>query len=100
MGVNRVVDGEQKPVTIERVEELFSFLQGNAVDGVTCKSMPRLSSRKAFSVIYFLQEHMDLIPDHFEVCTTCRCLFDTEQEGRFIERTCRHYCDGCEWGKR
>ena len=100
MGVNRVLDGEQKTVTIERVEELFSFLQGNAVEGITCKSMPRLSIRKAFSVIYFLQEHMSLLPDHFEICVTCGALFDCEREGRFVERTGRHYCDGCEFGKK
>jgi len=96
MGVNTVKDGGGKPVTIERVEELMAFLQGQEIDGITCRWMPRLSSRAAFSVIYFLQEHMDLLPDHFEVCVRCRDLFDTEREGRFVERTGRHYCDGCD----
>jgi hypothetical protein len=96
MGVNTVLDGSKKPVTIERVEELFSFLQGQAVEGITCKPMPRLSGRAAFSVIYFLQEHMDLLPDHFERCVRCGALFDTESEGRYVEKTGRHYCDGCD----
>jgi hypothetical protein len=100
MGVNTVFDGSNKPVTIERVEELMAFLQGNQIEGITCKPMPRLSGRAAWSVIYFLQEQMDLIPDHFEACVSCGVLYDAEEEGRFIERTGRHYCGGCEYGKR
>jgi hypothetical protein len=96
MGVNTVKDGCGKPVTAERVEELMAFLRGQQVEGITCRWMPRLSSRAAFSVIYFLQEHMNLLPDRFEVCGRCGVLFDSEQEGRYVEKTGKNYCDGCD----
>lgn len=94
MGRNIVKDGAGKELTLERTEELYGFLRGADVDGITFgRSRPRLSSRAAFAVIYFLQEHMDLIPDRFERCTRCGDLFDSEQEGDITEDRSR--CDSC-----
>lgn len=70
---------------IEQVNELYEFLQAKnkEIGTLTFKSVPKLSSRKAFSVIYFLQEHMHLIPDTFERCATCGDLYDSSNEGNF-----------------
>lgn len=94
MGVNRVLDGAGQKVTIERVSEFYEFLQGEDVDGITnLPDRPRLSPGAAFSVIYVLQEHMNLIPDHFEQCAECDGLFDSENEGDTTDD--RSLCEGC-----
>jgi hypothetical protein len=95
MGYGQVMNAEDKPVTLEKVEELYRFLQGDEIEGIHCKSMPRLSQRKAFSVIYFLQEHMNLVPDRFECCVRCGDLYDDHSEGHYDEKTGRHYCSSC-----
>jgi len=90
--------GEQ--VTTEQVIELFEFLtEGKLPEGWTCKS-PRLSKRKAFSVIWYLQERLGVLPDIVEQCCKCGDLFNDEAEGIHIERTGRHYCESCAYHVR
>lgn len=76
---------------IEQVEELYEFLQGKhkEIGKLHFERVPKLSSRQAFSVIYFLQEHMHLIPDKYERCCTCKELFDADREGKYP------HCDYC-----
>lgn len=74
---------------LERIEELYEFLQGNVPEGMHMKCPPRLSKRKAFRIIYFLQEHMGLLPDNIERCISCDELFDTHNEGIDLR------CDDC-----
>lgn len=82
-------------VTLEQVEKFYKFLQGELPDGVHVKPRPRLSSRRAFDVIWYLQEVMGLIPEHFERCITCGCLYDSNNEGHYDERN-GHHCDSCD----
>ena len=81
-----------KKISIEQVEELYQFLQGEIPKGIICKS-PHLSQRKAFTIIWFLQEHLRIIPDVFERCVRCGELFDSSREGG--QRNKRIYCDYC-----
>ena len=59
------------------------------------KHHPRLSSRMAFKIIWYLQEVMGVIPDHYERCITCGCLYDSWSEGHYDERN-GHHCDNCD----
>lgn len=77
-------------VAIEQVEEFYRFLQGKTPKGISCKA-PQLSERMAFSIIWFLQERMRIIPDVFERCSTCGEIFDSGREGG--RRRDRNYCD-------
>ena len=79
-------------VTLEQTEELYRFLQGQLPDGFHCKKL-RLSERQAFRVIWFIQEHLRIIPDHYERCCGCGELYDTLRSGGV--RRGRTYCEGC-----
>lgn len=83
---------------IEKVKELYNFLRGGQPEGMvfskTCK--PKLSSKKAFAIIYYLQEHLRIIPDHFEVCWKCGDIYDTEGEGIHWKSKDRFYCGCCD----
>ena len=84
-------------MTLEETNELYEFLQGVTPEGYDLKHQPKLSKLKAFTVIYILQEKFGVIPCNFERCVACGDIFDTEQEGQYVERTGSHYCD-CQWG--
>lgn len=51
-------------------------------EGFTIAAMPKLSPDQAFSLIYYLQEVMKIIPDKYEKCWTAGCnnLYDSESE--------------------
>ena len=93
----------------EKVNELYQFLMGKSLpDGVECK-MPKLKPQMAFTVIWFLQEHLHILPDTIERCRNCGELFDSDSEGCYIddghvnEETGKpiakkywgDWCDGC-----
>lgn len=77
--------------SLEKVSELYEFLQGNAPDTVTINhaKQPKLSQRQAFAVIWFLQEHMRILPSNIERCISCSTLYDTHTEGT------DNHCDFC-----
>jgi hypothetical protein len=81
------------PATLEQVREFYEFLQGECPEGVHVKHPPRLSERKAFDVIWFLQERLRVLPDHFERCCRCGELFDTNSEGGYYRDG--PYCESC-----
>ena len=62
--INRIVSD------IEWLKEFYNFLQGVVPDNIYFRhgAKPKLSTKKAFSVIYYLQEHLSVFPDHVEVC--------------------------------
>ena len=53
-------------------------------DGVTMANQPTLSRQNAFSVVWFLQEHLRILPDNIELCFKCGCLYDADYGGTFI----------------
>ena len=79
-------------ISIEQVEELYEFLQGELPIGISCKP-PHLSQRKAFTIIWFFQERLRIIPDIFERCVHCGEIFDSSKEGGQYNK--RNYCDYC-----
>ena len=52
------------------IEEFYKFLHGDAPDEISFSRgyQPKLSHKKAFSIIYYLQEHFPVFPDHIEQC--------------------------------
>jgi hypothetical protein len=57
----------------------------------------KLSKRKAFQIIYYLQEHFPVIPDHIEQCSKCGELYDSWSQGHHSELTEKFYCSqSCE----
>jgi uncharacterized paraquat-inducible protein A len=81
---------------IEWVNEFYQFLQGNCPDRIKMKHPPKLSAKKAFQLIWYLQEQFPLIPDQIEQCSFCDELFDSDAEGYYHEKTSKHYCDSCD----
>jgi len=72
---------------LEWVDELYYFLQNTEnPDGmrISRNSQPRLTERSAYTVIWFLQEHLRVLPDNIERCNTCGSLFDSWESGLSI----------------
>lgn len=91
----------------DKFEVLYKFLLGIELPkGVTC-NMPKLSCKKAFSVIWFLQEIMHCLPDNIEQCQDCKELYDTDSSGFHLDEEYTldgkplpkkyrgNWCDGC-----
>jgi len=70
-----------KKPTLDEVEELFNFLQGQDFKSITKIDKPNLTADQAFSVIYVLQEGLGIIPDTYEKCSKCDTLFDSDSGG-------------------
>jgi hypothetical protein len=95
MGANPAPAWSKDKLTLEQADELYRFLQGKPIEGIHTAAMPNLTSEQAFSVLYVLQEHLQLIPDHYERCDKCGDLLDDYREGHYDEKTGQHYCEGC-----
>jgi hypothetical protein len=73
---------------LESVEELMAMLTGGELpSGMVMRHQPHLDQQEAFSVIWFLQEHLRVLPDHFEQCSVCHGLFDTHCGGFVVDGT-------------
>jgi hypothetical protein len=91
-------DPKYDPKDIESVRELHDFLTGTSVpEGIEIGHghQPRLTRKQAFTAIWFMQEHMGIIPDHYEQCDRCGHLFDDDCEGRYDDKKEKHFCDNC-----
>ena len=82
-------------ITKEQVEEFYEFLQGTSPKDIHIKFPIKLSKNKAFSIIYYLQEHLRIIPDNFEQCCVCKEIRNSREEGVYIEKKEKWYCDNC-----
>lgn len=91
----------------DKIDILYKYLQGLELpEGVHCR-MPKLSGKKAFSVIWFLQEIMHCLPSNIEQCDVCKDLFDTDSSGAHLDdqyelngktlpkRYWGHFCEYC-----
>lgn len=54
-----------------------------------------LNSQQAFSVIYYLQEHLPVFPDTIEKCDRCGELFDLFYSGTHCD-VCGNLCESCD----
>lgn len=74
-----------KELTLEQVEEFLLMLQGEEVpDGMNMPEQPKLSRQAAWNVVWYLQEHLGVIPSQYEMCCVCDGLFDSYREGHII----------------
>lgn len=80
-------------ISLKQTEEFYEFLQGNLPEGIYMKPRPKLSQRRAFDVIWYLQEHLRLIPSNYERCCSCGDLYDSDNSGGHKKDRC--YCDNC-----
>lgn len=78
-----------KDIDYEKMHELFRFLAyGEQPEGIYIKHPSKLGPRKAFSIIYFLQEQTGVLPDNWELCKSCKELFDADSEGNTDQMRC------------
>jgi hypothetical protein len=69
-------------ITTEQVQELMDMLTGEGLpEGMIMSNQPKLNTGSAFSIIWFLQEHLGVIPDNFEKCSVCNRIYDSYSEG-------------------
>ena len=82
----------------EWVDEFYRFLQGECPEGITVgiQRQPKLTQKKAFTIIWYLQEHLRILPDNIERCDNCGELFDTHSDGIYWESKGKHFCGGCQ----
>ena len=57
---------------------------GDLPEGMTMADQPALTPREAFSVIWYLQEHLRVLPDNIEMCAVCDTLFDFDCDGHCV----------------
>ena len=81
--------------SLELLNEFFMFLQGECPDAISVREMPKLNSQQAFSVIYYLQEHLPVFPDTIEKCDRCGELFDLFYSGTHCD-VCGNLCESCD----
>lgn len=83
---------------LEKLNEFYRFLTGEEMPekiSIGRGHAPKMSEKKAFSIIWYLQEHLSIFPDTIERCSVCGELFDTNSEGIYWETKGKHYCEGC-----
>ena len=78
------------------MEEFRNFLTGVIPDGIRMKHPPNLSDQQAGSVIWYLQEHMRVLPDNIEQCSFCHDLYNAWATGYYSEKLGKHYCSACD----
>jgi hypothetical protein len=73
-------------ITLEQIQELMQMLTGGDLpDGVRMSHQPQLTPTQAFGVIWYLQEHLHVLPGNFEQCDYCRDVFDADYNGHYID---------------
>jgi len=83
----RVFEKEKPEITLEQMQELFDFLRGKLPDSMSIvkKNMPILRDDQAFSIIWYIQEHLGRLPDKFELCHECKQIYDTDCGGIAVD---------------
>jgi len=81
----------------EWVREFFNFLMGEIPEGMRIARghQPKMSAKKAETIIWYLQEHFPIIPDNIEKCASCDLIFDYNSQGEYSEKTGKVKCDNC-----
>jgi len=73
-------------ITLEQVQQFMSLLTGDWLpDHWTFDNVPKITRREAFVVIYFLQEYLPVLPNHYEQCSVCEEMYDSEYDGFTID---------------
>lgn len=88
---------KRKWTDLQWIEEFYEFLKGELPEEMEMKNRPKLSGKTAFNIIWYLQEHFSILPDHIERCDICGTLYDSDNSGHYSELTMKHYCSqSCE----
>lgn len=85
---------------LDQINEFYRFLTGYEMpEGILFGRghAPKMSEKKAFSIINYLQEHLSIFPDDIERCNVCGTLFDTGSSGIYWESKGKHFCGSCEY---
>lgn len=78
---------ELSKMDIETMRKFYEWLQGEEnTENISFKTKPKLTADEAFSVIYYLQEGLGILPDYYEQCRECKCLYDSYNEGVSIDK--------------
>ncbi len=73
-------------IGLEQIEEFMDMLTGGELpEGILMPRQPQLSRGEAFSVIWFLQEHLRVLDDSIEMCGVCEELFDYHCGGFIVD---------------
>jgi len=84
---------------LDWLREFNSFLKGDSIpEGISIARghAPKMSAKKACTIIWYLQEHFSVFPDTIEKCNECDELFDSASEGIYWETKGKHYCGACD----
>lgn len=82
------------------VKEFYEFLKGEKLPKeiqIMRGHQPKMSAKKAFTIIWYLQEHFCVLPDTIEKCDVCDKLYNTNEEGLYWETKGKHYCGSCDY---
>lgn len=106
--MNNIIDLNK--IELTDIEKFFDWLQGGeCTENVNFAATPNLTADEAFSVIYYLQEVLKILPDKYERCKGCGEIYDSDMEGvcidehtqkgessdRFPKEMFGTYCDDC-----
>lgn len=88
----------QQASDVEWVEEFYNFLQGELPEGMSIGKghKPQMSHKKAWSIIWYLQEHLPVLPSKIEKCDNCGTLYNSYLEGIYWESKGKNFCAGCD----
>lgn len=89
---------ERTDTDLEWVDEFYQFLQGIIPESILLGKghQPKLSPKKAMSIIWYLQEHFPILPSSIEKCDVCDSLYDSDSSGIYWESKGKFYCGGCD----
>lgn|ERR1700734_1014249 len=94
--LERAQQKEEEQKEFEAVETFHRFLQGQIPKGVIIRpKLRKMNADQAMAVIWFLQECCHLIDVRFEMCHTCKVIYNSHAEGAYVEKTGHCYCDSC-----
>lgn len=85
---------------LEKTNEFYRFLTGEEMPekiSMTRGHKPKMSEKKAFAIIWYLQEHLSILPDHIERCDICGELYDEYSSGIHWETKGKNYCGACDY---
>ena len=86
---------------LEWIDEFYKFLQGEnpkEIDDGKPNTL-NLTHKKAFFIVWYLQEHLSILPDMIEQCDVCKNLYDAGSEGHHSEKRGKFFCGNCDDGK-
>jgi len=94
---NHLSSNKKDWTDLQWLNEFYKFLQGELPEGMRLQKghKPNMSEKKAFTIVWYLQEHIRILPDNIERCDICGDLYDSNSEGIHWETKGKFYCGCC-----